>query len=215
MYGVIFGNKNSLTDLGMILTDAQISAPKPKRITVEVPYRDGEVDVTKALAKNIKYESRTISLEFAFPGNVKSFEKRKSVIYNHIQGKNHKVIIESDPDWYWDCYCTVNKILVSKRLATVKIECEAYPYKYGIKETEIQLSVNKYKTVLCDNDRMELMPYIFTTQPLTITQNGRRIFVPAGKSRPEGLIFAPGNNYLEIATEESAQVVISYRKGSL
>lgn len=215
MYGIKFSGKDTLSDFGLILTDVQISAPKPKRETVDIPYHDGLVDITKVLSDSVKYERRTLTFEFAFPGKVKEAEKLKSKVYNHIHGQDHEIIIGSDPEWYWNAYCTVESMDTNKNLTTIKIECEAEPYKYSIKETKYSLFVKNYLAAEIENGRQEVEPLISTTQPITIKTAEKTISLTAGINRPDGLVLKEGNNTLEINSEEPALVVISYRKGSL
>ena len=215
MYGIKFTDKDTLKDFGLILTDVQISAPKPKRETVDIPYHDGLVDVTKALSESVKYERRTLTFEFAFPGNVKEAEKIKSKVYNHIHGQDHEIIIGSDPDWYWNAYCTVENMDTSKNLTKITIECEAEPYKYAIKETTYNLFVNKKLQAVVENARKEVTPTVSTTQIIYIAANGKTIKIDAGKSNPEGFVLKEGINTLAMSSAEPAIVTITYRKGSL
>jgi len=58
--GVIFGTKNSVTDWDLLMTSKQIGKPEARTNYIEIPGRDGTLDLTEALGE-IKYNDKSLN----------------------------------------------------------------------------------------------------------------------------------------------------------
>lgn len=130
MNGVTFGNKHSYRDWGLILKSRPvISPPSPKTIYIDIPASDGIIDLTESLTGDVKFENRTITLEF----NVIDTRNRWSNIYSDIldflHGQQMKVILDEDPNYYYIGRWKINEWKSSKRTSTITIEGTVEPYK--------------------------------------------------------------------------------------
>ena len=132
---VTFGDKKSYDDWGLILTEyPNIEPPEPRTYSVEVPGGNGSVDLTEAFG-GVTYEDRT--LEFKF----KAIKKRDEIppllqeIQAALHGKRMQIVLDSDPDYYYDARVTVDGYEMSgNNEATalyVDVSAVAYPFKIG------------------------------------------------------------------------------------
>ena len=132
---VTFGDKKSYDDWGLILTKyPNIEPPEPRTYTVEVPGGNGSMDLTEAFG-GVTYEDR--ALEFRF----KAVKKRDEIppllqeIQAALHGKRMQIVLDSDPDYYYDARVTVDGYEMSgNNDATalyVDVSAVAYPFKIG------------------------------------------------------------------------------------
>ena len=55
-YSVKIDGKDIHRDLGALMTNYTISPPKPQENLLQIPLRNGSLDLTKALTGEVKYE---------------------------------------------------------------------------------------------------------------------------------------------------------------
>lgn len=73
MIGVMFGNKHSYRDFGLILSSKTIPLPKPKTDLINVPGADGSIDLSTVLTDgDVKYENRSITCKFTVMTRLKT-----------------------------------------------------------------------------------------------------------------------------------------------
>ena len=86
MIGVTIGEKHSFNDWGIILSSKVISPPEPQLNKVDVPMRDGSIDLTESLTDDIKFKDRTITLNFTVTDKA-TWTAKVSEIQNYLHGK--------------------------------------------------------------------------------------------------------------------------------
>ena len=135
MIQVLFGTIASYDDLGLMLTDVDIGLPEPKRTLVEIPGKDGYIDMTYVLNSDITYKNRTINLEFAMADYNRRWSAIFSEIAGSIHGKKMHVIIGDDPDYYWDAFVKVSKVKNEGNAGDIHVTLDAFPYKIRTEDT--------------------------------------------------------------------------------
>ena len=211
MRGVYFGYKHSYMDFNMILTDVSISIPTPVRYEVNVPGADGKLDMTDLFTPNIKYKNRTIKLTFKYAGEFECWNVQESFIAAYLHGKRMHVILCEDEDYYWDAFCTIDSFKSDKRIGTLVINCDCYPYKYCVYENEYVVEGDG--SVDCKGDRMNVIPTITTTDSADITFGDQTVSVNAGTHTITSFVFTEGINTLTI--DSNGDTTITYRNGRL
>ncbi len=207
-----FGNKHSYDDYGLILTEYEVSSPEPNRYLVEVPGRNGVLDLTASLTPRITYENRTIQFAFTWKSSPENYEEELQTLLNDLHGQKMHVILDSDPDRYFDAFLTVSSSTFSgTQKATVVVTGDADPFKYNNTETVETLSGSG--TLICENDRMEVIPEITVTSETTIEFGTVTATLAAGTHRVANIEFTEGDNELEITG--SGTTTIRYRQGRL
>lgn len=140
---VVISGINLYEQYGLILAQKTIGVPKKKIITIEVPGRDGKLDITDQLYNVPKYENRVIELSFiSIKGlnNNDNWGTQLSRILNQFHGKNCEITFSSDPGYKYKGRCSVDDFQDknSARRYLFNLDCE--PYKYSVNdETEKML----------------------------------------------------------------------------
>ena len=212
MYGVTFGSKHSYDDYRLVMTGYDTGNPAPRRYLTSVPGRNGILDLTEILTPNVKYENRPIQFTFVWKSHPSTYEDELQEIRNDIHGKRMQVTLDSDPDWYYDAYLTVESSdLIDREKATIVIAGPAAPYKYAKQATSYVLNGNG--TLICENDRMEVIPQITNTAETEVVFGSVSVTLSPGTHRVDDIVFTKGNNTLVITS--TGQTTITYRQGRL
>ena len=96
MTGVTFGTKHSYNDFGLILSSKNISLPKAKTKTVEVPGADGVLDLTECLTDDVKYKNRTLQFTFTVIDPLASWAAVLSEVTNFLHGRKLRIYMDWD-----------------------------------------------------------------------------------------------------------------------
>ena len=136
MNTVTFGNKNSYADFGLVLDHKEIGKPEPRTNYIDVPARDGHLDLTEAFGE-VKYKERKLIFYFSYIGSDADWAKTLSALHNYINGQKLNIYFEKD--YYWVGRCFVGDAQTKKGIREFTIECDCEPYKYKIEETIIDV----------------------------------------------------------------------------
>lgn len=164
MLGVTFGNKHSYNDWGIWLEDTHINPPLPKRYIVDVPARNGLLDLTPELTPTIRFENRTLTFNFRVKAG--DWSSLVSTIYGDIHGRTLDVVSDLDPNWHWHGCVTVDDFSSDERTGKLVITVDADPFK--LSNTENSYTVNGNGTITCVVDRMEISPAFEIEAPTTV-----------------------------------------------
>lgn len=223
VYGVTFGDKHSYDDWGIYLADNKKDFPAPRRVTVDVPFRNGLLDVTSSLSRRVFYESRQLSFDFIVANNDRPWSVLQSEISGDIHGQSLHIVTDMDPDWYWLAYnCILETPDREDDLYKFTITCECYPYKMQIRPTEYEISVGSDgRSIICPNNRMEVIPTINTTANVRVAYTNeygesKIALLDEGDNVIDDLLLFQGDNRLDFTrVDNDATVTITYRQGAL
>ena len=126
------GEVIDLRELSFLLADYKIPDPNAKKHEVQVPGRDGTLDLTEALG-GVYFENRTI--ELVLNGNAittEHFQRNCSVLRNKLDGKVCKVTFSDDLGYYWLGRMSVDAERLGRHHMSVTLHVDAYPYKLMI-----------------------------------------------------------------------------------
>lgn len=136
MKTVTFGNKNSYADFGLILDHKEIGKPEPRTNYIDVPARDGHLDLTEAFGE-VKYKERKLVFYFSYIGSDANWERTLSALHNYLNGQRHKIYFEEN--YYWVGRCFVGDAQTKRGIKEFTIECDCEPYKYRLEDTIIEI----------------------------------------------------------------------------
>lgn len=222
VYGVQFGDKHSWTDWGIYLSEHTPGMPAPRKAFIDIPFRNGLLDATKAVSNRTFFETRNITYTFLVDYGV-YLPDLTAMIVGHVHGKAMKIITDMDPDYYWDAYtCTVSDPSVDEGIASISIECQCYPFKIRNFETTYKASVTGSNVVMkCENSRMEVLPTITASSGVKLDYTNsfgkaKSVNLSAGSNTVDDLVFMEGVNTLTFSKiTNDSNVVVSYREGVL
>lgn len=231
LYGINYGEFNTLTDWGLITNEVVISPPEPKTQYVDIPSVDGQLDFTTALTGEVPYKNRKITGTFTVMDKRESWDEKFSTIMDMIHGKYLKIIKDTDPEYYYVGRVTVNSWKSNKRTAQIVIDADVYPYKYSINSTldpwlwddtifspdyyiqEFnQMQVDGEKTITLVGGAKNIAPkfIVASDEGMTVTYAGHTYDLPNGTSRVLGITLKHGDNLLTFTGYGT--VSVEYRK---
>ena len=231
MKGVMFGDKHSYRDFGLILSSKSISPPKPQLNMVSVPLRDGSIDLTESLTGDVKYEDRKISITFYVLNHSNAWTAIMSEVENYLHGQRMKIVFDDDVAFYYIGRVSVNKFTSQKNLGTLVVDCTVEPYKYDVLSSLddwefdsfdfdtgcinqlSDISVDGSTEVIVIGRRKQISPKITVDASMTVSFEGSDYTLQAGTQKVYGLLLHEGENVLTFTGKGT--VSIDYRGGSL
>lgn len=143
-------------DLDMILIKNECTAnnPEPKRLTENIPGRDGVVDYSDYYDGVIFYENRTVSYKFFFGGTPHEVSRAVEKL-NRYHGRKITVVEDDDPDFSLtgSASVSVDERAPYGNYVYMTLSLDAEPYRWRTEPTVLRektLSGTKYIEV--END---------------------------------------------------------------
>lgn len=207
---VNFDDKNSFHDYGFIFASLSIGTPKPRISLVNVPFRNGSLDVTDNFG-GVKYENRTISMSFIIPWESKKQLSLYSEFINEVNGHRKKVRFSSDNEWYYYGRVEVGDIGIASGFWNFQVSVTADPYKY--KDTEVEESITGSKTIELYNDYLPAILTIQNSASVVIEFEGNSYAFSPGTHETPDIVLKKGYN--ELIITGTANVTFTYQQGRL
>lgn len=236
MNGVMFGNKHSYRDWGLLLKSRPvISPPSPKTVYIDVPGSDGSLDLTEALTGDVKYENRKIKLVFVVLDARNRWSNIYSEILDYMHGQQMRIIFDEDPTYYYYGRLQVNEWASDKVTSTITVEGLVEPYKNeifgslddwewdpfnfetGIVRDYGNLIVEGTLSFTIEGNRKPVVPSFIVTSSdgsgMTVTYDGKSYNLKDGTNRVVNIKVKSGTNVFEFTG--NGTVSVDYRGGRL
>ena len=217
MTGVTIGGYHCYDDLKMILARREIGLPEPQVYTVEIPGRNGILDLTDALFDGCKFNNRELALTFVTLSSLTGNEWTDflSEITEILHGQKLQIIFDEDPDYYYLGRCSINSFETNCYRHEVEVACDCAPYKYKLSETTVELTLTAETAVTLSNEQMPAIPTIVTDGEITITYEDSSLVLSEGEWIATDLTLAAGETEWTITPTDTATVTITYQEGRL
>jgi phage-related protein len=139
--GLIFGTY-STADWLWTLTGWSFSAPEYQEKFLDVPGRDGALDLSAALTAGAPtYHSRTLTAKLEYSeGNRLNREAAINIMVNWLDGWRHDIVLPDDPDHYITGRVSVAKEYNDNAHAAVTVTAVCDPWRYAKEETVYTLT---------------------------------------------------------------------------
>lgn len=152
----INGEVHTARDLDMILKKNECTAenPEPKRLTENIPGRNGVVDYSDYYDGVIFYENRTVSYKFFFGGTPHEVSRAVEKL-NRYHGREITVVEDDDPDFSLTGLATVT---VDERApygnyVYMTLSLDAEPYRWWSEPTVLrEKNLSGIKYIEAEND---------------------------------------------------------------
>lgn len=236
MNGVIFGNKHSYRDWGLLLKSRPvISPPKPKTVYIDIPGSDGGLDLTESLTGDVKFQNRDIKCEFLVLDARKRWSNIYSEIMDCVHGQQMRTIFDEDPTYYYYGRLQVDEWSSSKATSTIVIKGSVEPYKNelfgslddwewdpfnfetGIIRDYKNLIVDGTLTFNIEGNRKPVVPSFIVNSSdgngMTVNYNGKNYSLKDGTNRVVNIKVKNGTNVFLFTG--NGTVSIDYRGGRL
>lgn len=203
MYGVILklkGGENihSANDLNVILTSKTFTKPEPQIYTVEVPGRNGLLDLTEGLMGRVAYNNGTITLTFVAPGKVND---TITIIdyFNKLHGQEVELIDDDFSSYKYKGRCSIsieNQFNYQSITATI----DAYPFMQSL-ETKVSTTVisSTSKTISIENKGLHVIPKIEVSANAKIVFNDTTMELSNGTYVLSEFELVPGTNVFKVS----------------
>ena len=213
MSDIRFGTKWAHTDYGLIVAPYAIPMPEPQTNFVEIPGRDGALDLSEAFG-TVRYSDRVIKLTLYTRA---PFDTLISAFAAEVHGRRMNVIFDRDPTFYYDARITIEDVERHWGYCELTLECRAKPYKLEQFETAITVLPTSNATVTLTNTRMPVVPTITVSAEMslafTISDKHYSVTLPAGTHTVPSLVLSEGDT--EIGITGTGSATFTYRKGAL
>jgi len=208
-----FGSKWAHADYGLIVSPYAIPMPEPQTNFVEIPGRDGALDLSEAFG-TVRYADRVVPLTLyaRVP-----FDALISAFAADVHGRRMNVIFDRDPTYYFDARVTVEDVEKHAGYCELSLKCRAKPYKMEHFETTMTVIPVGSATLTLTNLRMPVVPTITVSAEMTIAYTIRGVVytinLSVGSHVVPSLVLFEGDTEIDITGTGS--ITFIYRKGTL
>lgn len=123
-------NINTWVDWHLVpMSRPLINAPKMKTTIVDIPGADGQIDLSTVVSGKPVYNNRTGTIEFMVQNGFKWWADMFSLIMNALNGKTMKMVLDNDPEWYYEGLITIDNWKTGDHYSTITISYDVAPYK--------------------------------------------------------------------------------------
>lgn len=224
MYGMKIGDFHSYKDFGLVPTSKPVvNLPSPKLQYLDIPGRQGEIDITESLTGEVIYEMRTGSFEFLVSGMDKWQEVYRKLL-STVHGKRTDIVLDTEKDYVYQGRIWVSEFKSDKNYSLITLDYKLEPYKYSISDFKnaveifhrldgIAITNSKSITLTFDSDMTIVPEFINRTENIvTLTFKGKKYSITKGVNRfPE----VRGRKNLTLSFAGNSTIDISYKRGWL
>lgn len=227
---ITIGEKKTFDDWGLLLQSLTISMPEAKISQVDIPGANGMIDLTEAMG-TVKYNNRVLQMIFDVPGDLQDWHGLTSQIGDYLHGKRLKIILDTDPEYYYIGRLSLNSEKSSYLINRITITGDMEPYKYellssledwlwdpfdfetGLIREYKDLVVNGTLKVDIPGTRKEVLPTFTTSKAMQVEWKGVKYDLPAGTTKLYAISIPEGDH--ELIFYGNGIVSIDYRGGIL
>lgn len=124
-----------MSDFGMKLLSVELGKAEVRTSTLEIPGRNGALDLTEAVTGYPVYKNARHKLTFDFEdGNYDAWIAKSSRLRGKIHGRRLPVVLGNDA-FYYDARISVDTAKLNKCYSQITVELDAEPYKLAIKSS--------------------------------------------------------------------------------
>ena len=232
-YAATLNGKHTYTDYGLYVTNTNpVEPPEVKAEYIEVPGRNGQIDLTEALTGYTVYNNRQIVLELGGRKRSQDWPGFMSNFLNDLHGKSVKVIFDNDPSYYYQGRATVESDYEKgNEIARFTLTINAEPYKYsnqsttepwlwdplsfvdGVNRYYNQLQVDGTAQIQVLGSEMPVIPVFTTSAAMQVKFGGKTYDLAAGNNKIYDIVLM--NQAYTLTFTGTGTVSISYKTGRL
>lgn len=214
MIGLTIDGKHTYNDFGLQMLSFHVSSPEIYEEKVDIPGRNGPLDLSEALTGEPIYQERELVAVFdLYEPDFSTFRQRMSEIRDRMHGKCLKIIDDEDAGYYYEGRVSVNYEEKNHLFYEVTISATVHPFKMKLEKTVVTASVSGEMAVICDNIRMSTVPTVTNDAELTLTFGNTSIIADAGTHIFPDIKFSEGEN--KIICSGTGNITFTYQEGAL
>lgn len=196
-------------DLDLVQEVRDIGAPEVQSYLVEVPGRNGLLNLTKGLTGSVTYKNRTLKFQYLGSGNREDLLEVET-LFKSYHGEVIQVVDDDTPNYYYEGEASVNTKW-SNNLLTITLEVNANPFMERLELTSIScLLATTTKDMTVTNEGVDVCPIVKVDGTASI-QVGTDIYtLDDGEYTIRSFLLKHGNNLLRVTG--SGTLTIKYRE---
>ncbi len=230
MQGVII-NDLSTNDYYLYYTDIQITHPEAQTSYVQVPGRNGAVDLTEVNG-SVCFNNGTLTMTFVHRDNIYGWHELVNAFVNKIHGQKCKIILRSELDYYYIGRCSVATVKDNQVISSMTITADCEPFKYAVQrrdedwlwdpfnfETGVittsdysNIAVSGTKTLNITHYGMPVTPVFVCSADMTVDCDGQDYNLKSGRNQIFDIIIDKDTT---LTFKGTGTVTVEYRGGLL
>lgn len=201
-------------DLDLVQEKKEIGKPEIQSHTVEVPGRNGLLNLTKSLTGKVAYTNR--KLEFQYFGDGSRAELLLlDDLFSEYHGETVRIIDDDRPNHYYEGEMSVSTEIHGNYI-TIELEVDAQPFRMKRDKTIYQESIVGNKTITIRNEGVETIPTITVDNisgDMTIEFNGLSTRLSSGSYTREVFTLQRGTNTFQLYGD--GNITVEYQEGAI
>lgn len=192
--GITIGSKHTYRDYGMHMLSIDVGMPELKTHIIELPGVSGDLDASEIFG-SILYGRREIVAVFEiedkdYTGHMKKIEQ----IANDLHGKQFRIILDFDPDYYYLGRITAEPEKDNTQYSEMTLTISCQPYKIPLHPfTKTITLAGDTQTITLTGTAKPEAPVVETSQSnITVEMNGTTQRLLKGKTTLSSCIPARG-----------------------
>lgn len=210
---IIFNDSRIHTgdDLDLVQEKKSIGKPTIQTYTVQVPGRNGLLNLTKGLTGKVAYNNRPLSFQYFGTGD------RERLLYldalmSQYHGETIRIIDDDYPDHYYEGEVSVSTVF-NYNYVTITLTVDAQPFRLKVKPTVIERTISEETVIRLINESIPAVPVITVDATLTVTFNGVSQSLAAGTHTVEDFELKRGVN--EFTVSGTGTISFEYQEGAI
>lgn len=198
-------------DLDLVQEKKEIGKPDIQSFTVQVPGRNGLLNLTKGLTGKVNYYNRPLSFQYFGTG------KRERLLWldfymSRLHGQTIRIIDDDYPGHYYEGEASVETELNGNYI-TITLEVDAQPFRLKLKPTIYSRSISGSTKIRLYNESIPAIPEITVTKDTTIDFEDNSYTLEPGTYIVESLELSGGVNDLTVSG--SGVITFKYQEGAI
>ena len=212
MRGILINNTiHTGRDLDLVMESKDLGSPSVQKNTVEIPGRNGLLEMSESLTGEPTYSNRPQLYKFIGNGSRETVLSMIDTIMSY-HGHYITIVVDDYLDWYYEGRVEV-AYTDHYNYVEFELNVDAQPFRYALQSTKVSYSSVTNKNVTLVNRGVSVIPKIITNGETTIVFGTITYRLSAGTYEPDDLVLRKGNNVLNITT--GGNITIEYREAVL
>ena len=218
--GATINTEHTLRDWKAAITNADIiSVPEANTVILEVPGRNGNLDLSEALTGDVTYRNREIKLELASSVNLQTWYEKCLHIFNTYHGKTVTVTFDDDSTHYYTGRASVSDPQRVRNGGAFIFTVNAEPFRYATVQKTVAVTTTSTtptatKTIT-NSGRMPVCPTITASKACEMVTGGITYSLLQGTQTIPAFILPQGNTSVQLTITGGGTVSFKFREGWL
>lgn len=200
-------------DLDLVQEKKEIGKPTPQSHTVQVPGRNGLLNLTKGLTGKVTYYNRPLSFQYFGTGD------RERLLYldaymSRFHGETIRIVDDDYPEHYYEGEAKVETTFApSGNYITIKLTVDVQPFRLKLEPTIFSRTVSGVANIRLYNESIPAIPEITLSSNMTIEYGSVAHALEAGTYSIEDFELQRGVN--DFLVSGDGAITFKYQEGAI